>query len=397
MTSYRDLLREKQAKNWIKAALALNITKEGLHEFVEDVLTCVHHDIYNTIRTSKSLQSGAICLHCFTENVLQCPTRGICTSPKNCRFHKAANQMYVPCPNGICGGVRNEIIQHHRFTGPSWMNTNADKWCTSPWEIGKCFLPPDGYKTVSSVKDSDFNSVISVMMNCKDFEKKLSFNIGAKTNLLSEVRGFGRIVRHSHDQKIEDKPLANIFFKLRSLLEDQTDLANRPEAQHAVEQLNQLQSDELNINAQNELEMLKEGLRLRLNDHYQTTLDNMPISPILAEKDAKLSSCYVAPTIIEKNHKKIGRVGQSGGREVATFSDMFCHEGHFLRNVILVGEPGRGKTTFSAMCALEWTHQYSQAGEKIERKERFGDSDFFLESLHFCSMLHYEIQVRNAI
>ncbi|XP_052820158.1 uncharacterized protein CXorf38 homolog [Mya arenaria] len=214
MASYPELLRKKEAQNWVKAALALNITKGGLQDFVDDVLTCVHQDIYRT---------------------------------------------YVPCPNGICESVRDEIVQHHRFSGPSWKNTKADKWSTIPLEIAKCFLPPDGYKTVSSIKDSDFNGVISVMMNCKDFQNKLSFNVATHPNLLTEVRDIGRRVRHSNDQRVKDTELVDFLFKLRTLLEDKTELANRPEAQQAVEQLQKLQTDDFKLSAENEGEMLKEG------------------------------------------------------------------------------------------------------------------------------------------
>ncbi|XP_052794102.1 uncharacterized protein LOC128227516 [Mya arenaria] len=324
MATYGQLLKDKKAQNWVKAAFALNITKEGLQPLVEDVLTCVHQDIYNNVRTSKGLPGGATCAQCFTENVLNCPTRGICTSTRNCKFHNSPQKLYSPCPNGICKGVHDEIVKHHRFSGPSWKNTNADKWCTSHWEIGKCFLPPDGYKTVSSIKDSDFNGVISVMMNCKDFQNKLSFNVATQPNLLTEVRDIGRRVRHSNDQKVKDTELVDFLFKLRTLLEDKTELANRPEAQHAVEQLKKLQTDDFKISAENEGEMLKEGLRLRLANHYRTTLADMPISPILGEKNAKLRKFYVAPKIVEKDHRKIGEIDKGeSGQEVAKFSDVF--------------------------------------------------------------------------
>ncbi|XP_052821110.1 uncharacterized protein LOC128246747 isoform X1 [Mya arenaria] len=390
MASYRDMLREKEAQNWVKAALALNITKEGLQDFVDGVLIDVHQDIYSTVRTSKVLPPGTACAQCFTENVLKCPTRGICTSPKNCRFHNSHQKMYAPCPNGICEGVRDEIIQHHMFSGPSWKNTNADKWCTSHWEIGKCFLPPDGYKTVSSINDSDFNGVISVMMNCKDFQTKLSFNVATQPNLLIEVRDIGRRVRHSNDQRVMDTELVEFLFKLRTLLEDKTELANRPKAQHAVEQLKELQIDDFKISAEIKWEILKEGLRLRLTNHYRTNLADMPISPILVEMNAKLSKFYVAPKIVEKDHGKIGKIGKGeSGQKVAKFSDLFLKNGQLLRNVFLVGEPGQGKSTFSVMCALEWTHQYLQAEENVGIKTSYADPEFFKE---FAFLFHVTLR-----
>ncbi|XP_052820259.1 uncharacterized protein LOC128246094 [Mya arenaria] len=403
MASYRELLKEKEAQNWVKAAFALNITKDGLQDFLEDVLTCVHQDIYSAVRTSKGLPSGAACAHCFTENVLMCPTRGICTSTRNCRFHNCPPKRYAPCPNGICEGVRDEIIKHHRFSGPSWKNTNADKWSTIPWEIGKCFLPPDGYKTVSSIKDSDFNGMISVMINCEDFKTKLSFNVATQQNLLTEVRDIGRSVRHSHDQRVKDTELVDFLFKLRTLLEDKTELANRPEAQHAVEQLKKLQTDDFKISAENEGEIVKEGLRLRLANHYRTTLADMPISPILGEKNAKLRKFYVAPKIVEKDHRKIGKIenqesgqeiaskieNQESGQEIAKFSDVFIKEDQLLRNVFLVGEPGNGKSTFSVMCALDWTHQYLPAEENVGIKTSFADPEFFKE---FAFLFHVTLR-----
>ncbi|XP_052821012.1 uncharacterized protein LOC128246701 [Mya arenaria] len=390
MASYRELLGNEEAQNWVKAALALNITKEGLKGLVDDVLTCVHQDIYSTVRTSKGLSSGAACAHCFTENVLKCPTRGICTSTRNCRFHNCPQKLYAPCPNGICEGVRDEIVKHHRFSGPSWKNTNADKWSTIPWEIGKCFLPPDGYNTVSSIKDSDFNGVISVMINCEDFKTKLSFNVATQQNLLTEVRDIGRRVRHSHDQRVKDTELVDFLFKLRTLLEDKTELINRSEAQHAVDQLKKLQTDDFKISAENEGEILKEGLRLRLANHYRTTLADMPISPILGEKNAKLRKFYVAPKIVEKDHRKIGKIdNKESGQKIAKFSDVFKKEIQLLRNVFLVGEPGNGKSTFSVMCALDWTHQYLPAEENVEIKTSFADPEFFKE---FAFLFHITLR-----
>ncbi|XP_052819865.1 uncharacterized protein LOC128245681 [Mya arenaria] len=218
------------------------------------------------------------------------------------------------------------------------------------------------------------------MMNCKDFQTKLSFNVATQPNLLTEVRDIGRRVRHSHDQRVKDKDLVDYLFKLRTLLEDKTELANQPEAQYAVEQLKKLQTDGFKLSAENEGEILKEGLRLRLTNHYRTTLADMPISPILGDKNAKLNKFYVLPKIVEKDHRKIGKIDkEESGKDVAKFSDVFLEKRQLLRNVFLVGEPGNGKSTFSVMCALEWTHQYLPAEENVGIKTSYADPEFFKE------------------
>ncbi|XP_052760852.1 uncharacterized protein LOC128203465 isoform X2 [Mya arenaria] len=353
MSSYRELLENKESQNWIKAALALKITREGLVGFVQDVLTCVHQAINNNLTAAMGLPVGTHCKKCFTENLLKCPTRGIC-STTNCRFHHM--YRYRPCPNNICERVRDEIIRYHRFSGPSWKNTNAEQWCTSPWEMGKCFLPPDGYKTVSSIQDSDFNGVINVMINCEAFQNNFSFSISTQTNLLTEIRQIGRDIRHSSDQKVKDSTLVDYLYKLKKLLEDQCDLVNRPEAQATVKQLTHLQTDDFRVSVDNVNEMLKKGLQLRLANHYQENLADMPISPSLPEDGAKLSLFFVAPNIVEKDHKDRGKTSNYG-KQVTRYKDLFCTES-IKANIFLVGEPGSGKSTFSAECALDWSRQH---------------------------------------
>ncbi|XP_052820159.1 uncharacterized protein LOC128245988 [Mya arenaria] len=70
---------------------------------------------------------------------------------------------------------------------------------------------------------------------------------------------------------------------------------------------------------------------------------------------------------------------KESSKNVAKFSDVFFKEGQLLRNIFLVGEPGQGKSTFSVMCALDWTHQYLPAEENVGIKTSFADPEFFKE------------------
>ncbi|XP_052773278.1 uncharacterized protein LOC128212071 [Mya arenaria] len=387
MPSYSGLLKEEDAQNWIKASLALQITKEGLEDFVEDGLQCVHSDIYNSVRSANCLPKGAHCTTCFTENLLQCPTRIKCNMSRICKFHTV--NRYKPCPNNICEHARDEIIQRHRFSGPSWKNTNADNWCTSPWEIAKCFLPPDGYKTVPSIQNSDFNGVISLLINCKDFEGKLSFNVLTKSHLLTELRKIGRAVRHSSSLKVTGANLHDYLNKLRTLLNDSKELANRPDAKRAVDELDNLESDGFTICPEKTDAILNEDLRLRLASHYRDNLAYMPISPIRPDRDAKLSMFYVTPKIVEKNH----RTPETEDIDVTRYKDLFGPEFQ-KNNIFLVGEPGRGKSTVSANCALEWSRQHLRmdTNETMQRDTNFfSDTDYF-ESVEFM----FHIKLRDA-
>ncbi|XP_052284776.1 uncharacterized protein LOC127881122 [Dreissena polymorpha] len=180
---------------------------------------------------------------------MSCPTPGLCNNRKrnNCRFHQT--KVFQQCQ--ICDQVKQKIISFHRFYNPSWRNTKAERWATEPWEIGKCYLPPDGYKGVSVVQESDLNGILSLMLNCTHFETCLSASLSPKPPdpqcPLEKVRQIGRDVRHTADCKLNDADLQYYFQTLATLLADPKCLMHDPLAITARTKLTQLQNDRLSL------------------------------------------------------------------------------------------------------------------------------------------------------
>ncbi|KAH3799180.1 hypothetical protein DPMN_152786 [Dreissena polymorpha] len=141
MAANTDLFTDKEAINWFKACIALNITKDGLTNFLNSELQKVHSAV------------GTSCGKCCIENLIPCPTLKYCNNRNgnDCLFHKS----HKPQPCKTCDKVKHNIILQHRYGGPSWRNTHAENWTQKYWEIGKFFLPPDGYSSVLSVQESD--------------------------------------------------------------------------------------------------------------------------------------------------------------------------------------------------------------------------------------------------
>ncbi|XP_052250732.1 uncharacterized protein LOC127857970 isoform X1 [Dreissena polymorpha] len=221
MAANTHLFGDKETNNWLKACIGLNVTKEGLANFLCAELQKVHTIV------------GRSCGNCPIENLIQCPTNPYCNKRKRnyCPFHKS--QKPQPCP--ICDNVKHNIILHHRYGGPSWRNTRAEKWALNYWEIGKCYLPPDGYSSISSVQESDFNGVISIMLNCLHFQTCLSPLCLSppppdKQCPLEKVRQIGRDVRHTSDCKVTDADLQDYFKTLSTLLADPQYLQHDPSA-----------------------------------------------------------------------------------------------------------------------------------------------------------------------
>ncbi|XP_052807998.1 uncharacterized protein LOC128236906 [Mya arenaria] len=236
-------LVETKDINWLKCFLATRTTKNGLRSLVEGDSFRVHQKIYSSITNARKLSPGTSCNLCLTENLLYCPTKGLCSHFRNCKYHNSAQKQFRPCPSQICDAFWKEIGFFHRYGKPSWKNTKADQWCTNHWQVAKCFMPLDGYQDVSSFDDTDFNGIINFMINCTESQRSLSFNIANQPNALLEARNIVRSIRHSPDLMVTDDYLASFFSTLNLLLTDSKYLASDSSAKEAVIKLNQLEKD----------------------------------------------------------------------------------------------------------------------------------------------------------
>ncbi|XP_052759930.1 uncharacterized protein LOC128246891 [Mya arenaria] len=359
MVYYKELLKHKESQNWFKASVALRIAQRGLQVFIDNGLRDVQKKIFSIAKSMGCLSPDTNCTNCTTENLILCPTRGICTSLKRCKFHNTPRKCLRNCPQQLCHLVRDGIIRYHRFSGPSWKNTKAEGWHADHWEIGKCYLPPDGYKDVSSSIESDFNALINVLINCTEFETKLSIDFTSSSNLLTKIREYGRNIRHSPDQKMKDIELNNLFQKLTSLLEDSVCLQTDSEAVSAVKNLKELQNDKLVIRVEDEQQILFEGLQMRLAKYYQRVFNSSLLCSLLPNRDSNPDKLFVTPKLIERDHRKIGKHGEHLMRlSVTTYRDIFFEGSSKCSNVYLIGEPGMGKTTLTIKCCLEWSAQH---------------------------------------
>jgi hypothetical protein len=180
-------LSNSRYNNWVKASLAVLITKEGIEPFVEDEIEQFQQKCLTDICNNQGLPSGTTCINCCTENVVNCPTKRICNVVnRTCRFHR--NFLPAVCQKKICHNFNTEIQKAHRYNGPSYKNTDATQWCSKSWEVAKCFMPPDGYKDAVSASETDFNGVNSVIINCRCFQTKVTDDLSKNGNIFDKVR-----------------------------------------------------------------------------------------------------------------------------------------------------------------------------------------------------------------
>ncbi|KAH3813559.1 uncharacterized protein LOC127835181 [Dreissena polymorpha] len=429
MASLTDVFTEPERTNWLKALLAIDIAKSGLEQFVENEAKILHDNIYNAVWAC--VPAPVSCIGCHTANLLKCPSSDICNkrgAKSLCTsMHDTALKQPRPCTANVCNKVHDEIIKEHRFSRPSWKNTRAERWAPNPWEIAKAYLPPDGYTEKYSAQDTDFNGIISFMINCKHFDSRFSFPIDSgKINppcFLTKAREHGRKVRHLSTCKVTEQDLQDIFYVLTSLLTDPKCVAHDVTAQEAVRKLAKLQTDVLRVttkdivhlleaaqdklgkvehltetaiaeiqtyieNFRKDLDSDKCNCKLNLDDHtgnckqeldehcrkstectyeqscndfrrrlmahYNDTLSHVPLSNLDQSYDKRISDIYATPKV---HRIEIARDGKRVKKEqVLTYKQIFYTGDNSNRRLYLQGEPGSGKSTFSAKLVHDWSH-----------------------------------------
>ncbi|KAH3770474.1 hypothetical protein DPMN_171761 [Dreissena polymorpha] len=334
MASLSAVFTEAERTNWLKAWLAVDIAKSGLEQFVDIEAKTLHTNIYNTIWSRSS--APAACKGCHTANLLKCPTQGVCKKQGahgNCTaMHDTAAKQPRPCPKNVCNKVHDEIVNQHTFSNPSWKNTSAQQWAKHPWEIAKCYFPPDGYVGKTSVQDTDFNGLISFMMNCKHFNNMFSFAIAVgKQNppcLLTKAREIGRTVRHSSMCKVTDPDLRDIFTILTSLLSDSKCLSHDVTAQEALRKLAELERDTLRITTEEMIHLLEAAQdTLKSVEHFaDKALDEMKMHLEQCRKDLNAHTDKCKQELDEHAAKCTNAIDEHVSKMVESSYEQSCKE-----------------------------------------------------------------------
>ncbi|XP_045161296.2 uncharacterized protein LOC123526278 [Mercenaria mercenaria] len=248
-------LADTKFHNWLKTGLAISIAKHGVEEVVAKDIEKFHEKSLKEILTPEQLVNKILCSQCKTENILPCPYRGLCvTKTGKCSFHNTTQNAFRPCPKNICDKFRDTIRKSHKFNFPSWKNTFAERWCHSPWEIAKCFMPPDGYYTANTIGDTDFNGELSVMLNFLPIANQVD------ERNCNEAREVSRTFRHSPDLTVNDTEVNANMDILIAFLTCTSFLATDSKVTEAVEKIKKLKADTLTVSTQDITKIIREEI-----------------------------------------------------------------------------------------------------------------------------------------
>ncbi|XP_060601543.1 uncharacterized protein LOC132754833 [Ruditapes philippinarum] len=256
MAHYISRLSKEKFSEYLKLGLALKITKEGLQGIVKKETNDFHCIIL------QELIGKQLCSECRIENLLECPSTGLC-SLKHCSFHSLSLRQLRRCPNGSCNIIRDKIRENFRYNKssipePSWSNTNAQLWTTNAFQVMKCYLPRSKYQGIGKIEDVDLNGLINVIINNKRFDKILSDDLIEKDNSYIKVLEIEKYYRNCDSLTISDWQFTEHLKEMIKLLKGTSVLMHNQGAQQAVTKLEQIKSDTLIVNTQTLTEVLSE-------------------------------------------------------------------------------------------------------------------------------------------
>ncbi|XP_045161243.2 uncharacterized protein LOC123526244 isoform X2 [Mercenaria mercenaria] len=249
----RQRLSKQKFDNCLKLGIALQITKDGLVDYVNEGTAQFYDHIVQKLQTKSS------CNVCRTENVLECPTPGICNR-KHCSFHNSVKKQPRKCPRNTCNKVRDHIQESHRFGHPSWQNTDATQWVSDSFQIANCFVLSDECSGIKAIKDLGFDGILSIITNNHHFQNKVSANLSEEGNVFSKVRKIGRMFHLHGSLFISDTDLAGYLHLLEAVLTDSKCLLYDRKAQNAVFELKQLEAGTLTISSGRLIAVINDAL-----------------------------------------------------------------------------------------------------------------------------------------
>ncbi|XP_053388437.1 uncharacterized protein LOC128551559 [Mercenaria mercenaria] len=276
MDSHEQQLRNPRYRDWVKAGLALKYLKDGIQEFVDDEVKAQGRSILEEVRKELG-RPDATCNQCSIDMLLPAHKRGTCGQGNRCFCRYDPQHRRIPCPNDVCGTIFDKIAQQHMNGRPSWGNTDSTKWCTSHWEIAKCFIDGGGYVENVSAADTDCKGLLSIVTNNMFIQKSVNTPIDKfepKTDVFSKSRKARNEILHLASLEIQAGKLNSYVDVMIQLLGDGGKLHTHRHAKQAISKLRQLKKADLIISTEDEWNIRESALKA-VEEKRQEALDEM--------------------------------------------------------------------------------------------------------------------------
>ncbi|XP_053388338.1 trichohyalin-like isoform X2 [Mercenaria mercenaria] len=259
---HKAQLENKKYRNWVRAGLGIKYLKEGLEPFCDHLVNQQHIAILDEVKRKHNL-SAVTCGLCDVRTLQPDHVR---TKTRQCPLGQShCNCLYqggkTSCPSNVCGAIYDEIIKRHAFTPPApyWKNTLAQKWCTEPWAVAKCFINVPGYEQKKSADEFDCSGFLHLLSNNLEFHQHIKCVISGN-DVFSRVLQYRNAIFHSNNMELEDTDTTSYIDDMIELLQDDKEIKKRQESKEAVKKLLELKQEMFIITIKDEEEVRRIAL-----------------------------------------------------------------------------------------------------------------------------------------
>lgn len=235
MVTLEERLKDPDYKSWVKAALCLQVVKEGLETFADDKSKELHHKVYSHVSASHS-----ICLAARTD-----PLKKIRKCCSKCQTILTSLESY-------CLGT-------FTFLKDQYNNTEVADWHTEPWQLAKLFMNRGQAKTSKRASETDLSGILNFIGRCS-----VPRNDVQNQANIDEVRKERNAILHTSSMSLTDADFLQKTKPMLDLLNDPKILAT-PVAQTAATRIDEVRNKRFEIHLEDETVAIKAmGTEIRI-------------------------------------------------------------------------------------------------------------------------------------
>ncbi|XP_052786860.1 uncharacterized protein LOC128222086 isoform X3 [Mya arenaria] len=246
-------------KSWVKACIGLRYMQDGCEKCVEDEIKYQHSTIVAKVE-SRSRTPGYKydCSACTIDNLRPIHRKENCPyTKKKCLCARECSPTRRHCPQySACSRFHDYVWdEYQEGSCPTFLNSNVELWSTNFWEFGKCFIQTQGYKAVTSAANTDAAGLLSICIH-----NRTLWNMFGQSQIIKDARNTRNAILHSGRLDVSKEKLEEYLDSMVKML-SLPKLQNDDNAKRAIENIEKLKTENLEITTEDELTARKSALK----------------------------------------------------------------------------------------------------------------------------------------
>ncbi|XP_052786329.1 uncharacterized protein LOC128221767 [Mya arenaria] len=246
-------------KSWVKACIGLRYMQDGCEKCVEDEIKYQHATIVAKVESRTRTPGYKYdCSACTIDNLRPIHRKENCPyTKKKCICARECSPTRRHCPQySACSRFHDYVWdEYQEGSCPTFFNSNVEQWSSNFWEFGKCFIQTQGYKAVTSAANTDAAGFLSICIH-----NRTLWNMFGQSQIIKDARNTRNAILHSGRLDVSKEKLEEYLDSMVKML-SLPKLQNDDNAKRAIENIEKLKTENLEITTEDELTARKSALK----------------------------------------------------------------------------------------------------------------------------------------